>query len=202
MSYGLRQPIQTERLVLRYVEAADIDALFPIHRSVTVTRYIAHMHWATRADADKWFIRAQQRRADRSAIQCVVALRAEAFAEPRVIGTAMLFNFDERSGLAEIGYQLGEAHWGKGYMIEALTGLIDVAFNDLGLRRLEATVDARNAASNRLLLTLGFMLEGCLRQRWVNAGETPDVNIFGLLRSDWLHSSGGSPRSVVDADDR
>ena len=186
MSCALSQPIRTERLLLRSIEATDIEVLFDIHHSKVVTRYIAHMHWPTRADADKWFARVQQRRADQSALQCVVVVPAQGAEAETVVGTAMLFNFDESSGLAEIGYLLGEVHWGRGYMVEALTGLINVAFSELGLRRLEATVDARNVASNALLLKLSFTLEGCLRQRWVSAGETPDVNMFGLLKSDWL----------------
>lgn len=186
MPYALSQPIRTERLLLRSIEATDIEALFDTHHSKVVTRYIAHMHWPTRAHADTWFARVQQRRADQSAIQCVVVIPAEGPEPETIIGTAMLFNFDEGSGIAEIGYLLGEAHWGKGYMVEALTGLINLAFGELGLRRLEATVDARNHASNALLVKLGFTLEGCMRQRWVSAGETPDVNMFGLLKSDWL----------------
>lgn len=199
MSYALSEPIRTKRLLLRLVEPNDMDALFDIHHNVAVTRYIAHMHWATRADAEAWFTRVLQRRADRSAIQCAVVLPAPDAADERVIGTAMLFNFDAGSGLAEIGYLQGAAYWAKGYMTEALTGLIGVAFNELGLRRIEATVDARNVASNTLLLKLGFTLEGCLRQRWVNAGETADVNMFGLLKSDWQDRWLGS---IVDADNR
>ena len=199
MPYALSQPIQTRRLALRSIESNDLDALFEIHQSATVTRYITHMHWPTRAAADTWFARVLQRRADQSAIQCVVVLRAEEPVDEIVIGTAMLFNFDASSALAEIGYLLGEAYWAKGYMVEALNALINTAFNELGLRRLEATVDTRNVASNALLLKLGFALEGCLRQRWVSAGETPDVNMFGLLKSDWLRRES---KSIVDANDR
>ena len=189
MSFSLLHPIRTDRLIIRYVEASDMEALFAIHHDRTVTRYNAHMHRNERADADRWFARALARRAELSAIQCAVAVAATGDTPKTVevvMGTAMLFNFEKDSGLAEIGYLLSQAHWRKGYMIEALTGLINAAFNELGLRRIEATVDARNVASNTLLLRLGFTLEGCLRQRWVNAGETPDVNMFGLLKSDWL----------------
>ena len=163
-----------------------MEALFAIHHDRAVTRYIAHMHWNERADADRWFARALTRRAELSAIQCAVVIAATDDIPEAVIGAAMLFNFEKDMGLAEIGYLLSQAHWCKGHMIEALTGLIDVAFNQLGLRRLEATVDSRNVASNALLLKLGFTREGCLRQRWVSAGETPDVKMFGLLKADWL----------------
>jgi len=70
-------------------------------------------------------------------------------------------------------------------MREALEALIGCSFGAMGLRRLEAEVDARNRSSARLLQRLGFTKEGLLRQRWVAKGEAKDVEMFGLLRSDW-----------------
>jgi len=105
------------------------------------------------------------------------------------IGTCLLFHFDEASARAEIGYVLGQRHWGRGYMSEALSQLFAFAFDDLSLRRLEAEVDSRNVASDRLLLRMGFTKEGMLRQRWVTKGEVQDANIYGLLRHEWSHSS-------------
>jgi RimJ/RimL family protein N-acetyltransferase len=35
------------------------------------------------------------------------------------------------------------------------------------------------------LLSLGFIHEGRLRQRWVSKGESYDTNVYGLLVDDW-----------------
>ena len=70
-------------------------------------------------------------------------------------------------------------------MHEALTALLGHAFAHMGIRRVEAEVDTRNAASAGLLRRLGFTREGLLRQRWVSKGEAKDVEMFGLLRSEW-----------------
>jgi ribosomal-protein-alanine N-acetyltransferase len=51
---------------------------------------------------------------------------------------------------------MGRAHWGKGYMNEALQALLAHAFEVMKLRRLEADVDPRNDASIRTLERLGF----------------------------------------------
>ncbi len=78
-------------------------------------------------------------------------------------------------------------------MREALGVLITRAFDGMGLRRLEAEVDPRNAASDRLLARLGFTREGLLRQRWFSKGESKDTHIHGLLRHEWppRDSNGG-----------
>lgn len=185
MPVRLLEPIQTPRLTLRLVLPSDVDALFAIHHDAATTRYIPHMHWRERSEAVAWVARAVDRHHKQTAIQCAVVRRAtDEFAET-VMGTALLFNVQEASGLAEVGYVLGAPYWRQGFMEEALTALIHAAFTGVGLRRLEAMVDARNVASNALASRCGFVLEGVLRERWVAAGETPDTHAFGLLRRDW-----------------
>jgi RimJ/RimL family protein N-acetyltransferase len=105
-----------------------------------------------------------------------------------VIGRCSLFSFEEANAPAGIGYVMGRAHWEKGYMREALTALIDCAFLELNLRRLEATVEAPNTASSRLLQRLGFTRDGVLRERWLSHGEPVDAKVYGLLRPEcpWL----------------
>ena len=67
--------------------------------------------------------------------------------------------------------------------------LINYAFTELGLRRLEADVDPHNAKCLKSLETLGFKREGYLRQRWLVAGELQDSVILGLLKSDCMFES-------------
>jgi RimJ/RimL family protein N-acetyltransferase len=120
------------------------------------------------------------------AFQFVVALKSA----ERAIGTCLLFRFEEGSARAELGYALGRAHWGQGFMQEALTALLGSAFGTMGLRRLEAEVDTTNRSSARLLQRLGFTKEGLLRQRWVTKGKAKDVEVYGLLRNEWLGRAG------------
>jgi RimJ/RimL family protein N-acetyltransferase len=192
MSCLLSSPLETQRLTIRPIEAHDLDALFVHHSDPVVTRYIPHVRWATRADADPWFARVLERREKQSAVQCVVVRRAADAQPEAVIGTLMLFNFERASGLAELGYLLGRVYTGRGFATEAATAFLDFAFagresGGLGLRRIEATIDARNEASNRLAERLGFVREGLLRERWLADGELQDINLFGLLSRDWRH---------------
>ena len=185
MNYTLSTPLTTARLTIRLAERDDLDALFMLHSDAETTSYIPHMRWATSADADVWFARWKERREKQSAVRCVIVKRATNNEVETVIGTAVLFNFDAASQLAEIGYLLGREHWGKGYAVEAMTAFIGFSFATLNLRRLEATVDARNVASNKLLQRLGFTLEGVLRERWLAAGELQNINLHALLSREW-----------------
>ena len=70
-------------------------------------------------------------------------------------------------------------------MGEALVLLLDFAFGELRLRRIEADVDPLNAASVRTLERLGFQREGLLRERWFVGGVPQDSYFYGLLQREW-----------------
>ena len=105
-------------------------------------------------------------------------------ADRRVIGsiTVMLEADQPR---AEIGYILGREHWGQGYAGEAQRRVIDFAFDEVGLHRLEADTHPDNAASARSLERLGFKREGLLRERWLVGGRRGDSVIWGMLADEW-----------------
>ena len=103
----------------------------------------------------------------------------------RIVGHATLFRWDREHRLAEIGYSIRRDRWGLGLGSEAVATLITFGFECLGLRRIEADADPRNAASIRLLEKLGFVREGYMRERWEIDGEIQDAVCFGLLRREW-----------------
>ncbi len=105
-------------------------------------------------------------------------------ADGRVLGSVTLMP-DADQPRAELGYILGREHWGRGYAGEAQRRVVDHAFDDLGLHRLEADTHPDNAASTRSLERLGFSREGLLRERWLVGGEFSDSVVWGLLASDW-----------------
>jgi RimJ/RimL family protein N-acetyltransferase len=106
-----------------------------------------------------------------------------------MIGSCALFAHQQVHRRAAIGYALASAHWGQGFAREALSLVLDHAFNILELHRLEADVDPRNTASTRLLEKLGFVREGVLRERWQVSGEIQDSAIYALLAPDYAAAS-------------
>lgn len=174
-------PIESSRLIVRLVTEPDLPALLEVNGNDETTRFLPYASWHSLSDAEAWLKRMTEMQATGTALQFVLVEKQLG----AVIGSCLLFRFEETSSRAELGYVLGRAHWGRGYMREALTALIEQAFTTLHLRRLEAEVDPRNLASSRLLHTLGFAKEGLLRERWVAKGEARDVEVFGLLRHEW-----------------
>ncbi len=173
--------IESARVSVRPVAESDLPSLLAVNNDEEVVRFLGHAPWQAMADAEGWFARISKLQASGSALEFVIAERITG----SVIGRCGLFDFEEVNAHAALGYILGRAHWGQGYMREALTVLIHFAFGEMGLRRLEARVEAQNTASTGLLRRLGFTKEGVLRERWIPQGKTMDAEVYGLLRDEW-----------------
>lgn len=180
-------PIRAARVTIREVAEADLADLLEVNGDDEVTRHLPYATWRSRDDAVAWLTRMQGICATGTARQLVIELQSDG----RVIGTVLLFHFDEPSARAELGYVVGRAHWRRGYATEALRAVCRHALEDMGIRRIEAEARPENVASNGLLLSLGFTPEGRLRQRWVAKGETYDTIIYGLLVDDWSKRNTG-----------
>ncbi|THB81148.1 MAG: N-acetyltransferase [Desulfobacteraceae bacterium] len=174
--------LSTKRLLLRPLTGHDAKVLFSIYSDPDVMVFWNTPPWTDMAKAEEMICK------DTEALKSGSYLRlgVESKEEPKLIGTCILFSFSEQCKRAEIGYILAKEFWGKGLMNEALTALIDYAFKELALNRIEADIDPRNSASEKILRRLGFLKEGHLRERWIINNEVTDSFIFGLLKKDWV----------------
>lgn len=73
---------------------------------------------------------------------------------------------------------MDEGHTGRGLASTALTEIVDFAFGELELHRLEAGTLVDNVASQRVLLKNGFERFGLARRFLLIAGEWRDHVLF------------------------
>jgi ribosomal-protein-alanine N-acetyltransferase len=85
---------------------------------------------------------------------------------------------------ASLGYWIGRPHARQGYMAEALTAVVDFAFERLKLHRVEAACLPENVASQGLLRKVGFTEEGYARGYLRINGTWQDHVLFALLNDD------------------
>lgn len=102
-----------------------------------------------------------------------------------LIGEASLKSIRWFNRKAEVSlYLIPEAH-GKGLAMAAMKKLIDYAFNQLHLYRLEAEIIEYNSRSARLAENLGFVKEGTLREAKFYNGRYYDIIRYGLLKKEY-----------------
>lgn len=85
---------------------------------------------------------------------------------------------------AELGYWIAAPEWGKGFATEATRRVIDFAFDDLGLHRVEAHHFIENPASGRVMRNAGMVPEGVHRGVVWRDGVARDLASFAILRTD------------------
>jgi len=93
-----------------------------------------------------------------------------------VIGSC---GFGGPDGVAELGYALGRAYWGRGYATEAVLAMLDHA-RLLRLRRLEAYSFVDNPASARVLEKAGFADLGVIARDYPARGGRREVRHYRM----------------------
>ncbi|WP_442604225.1 GNAT family N-acetyltransferase [Paenibacillus sp. KN14-4R] len=100
----------------------------------------------------------------------------------RLIGNVQLFQVI-RGPLqsAFIGYFLDKEVNGKGYMTEAVKLMVDYAFNELKLHRIEAGVMPHNLGSMRVLEKAGFHKEGLAVKNVLINNKWEDHQVLAII---------------------
>ncbi|MEX1037519.1 MAG: GNAT family protein [Acidimicrobiia bacterium] len=88
------------------------------------------------------------------------------------------------AGRCDVGYWLAPPYWRQGLMKEALAAVVDHAFTNLGVVKLEADVFVRNAAGIALLKSAGFTREGTVRRVHPKRGVWVDAHLYGMIPED------------------
>jgi len=100
-------------------------------------------------------------------------------------GKSNTTNLDWTNRKTEIGYWLGESFQGRGLVTKSCRVLIDYAFNELKLNRVEMRCGVENKKSRNIPEKLGFREEGVVRQAGWLHDHFVDYVIYGMLASEW-----------------
>lgn len=166
----------TERLVLRPPHEDDIPELVELANNRMVAAMLARMpHPYGEREARAW-LALQQGRAGGASYAVTLAETGA------MIGAAGLHPCG--SGL-EIGYWIGEPHWGQGFATEAAHAMVDVAFKATGIDALYASTRVVNPGSRRVIQKCGFRYLGQGMIDSLAAGRVA-VDRYLLDRKTWV----------------
>ncbi|MDP2619043.1 MAG: GNAT family N-acetyltransferase [Hyphomicrobiales bacterium] len=170
--------LETARLILRAPRPVDAAALAALANDPRVVENTGRLPYPYgEEDARRW-------------IASPVAAREARFAivlkppDGRLVGVV---GFDRLEGgdAPDLGYWLGEPHWGRGLATEAARAVVDFAFLAHGYKRLAAGCRITNAASRRVLEKCGFQYCGDDMMESRYFGGTVPVRRFRLDHGLW-----------------
>jgi [ribosomal protein S5]-alanine N-acetyltransferase len=146
--------LETDRLLFRNHEPGDQEPFCEIESDPRY-RWPNPVH--PRAELERSFLQAWLPPKEMGLLATVLK------AESRYIGRCGLYPFRSENGEivpgeASIAFYLARPYWGRGLATEAGEAFVAYGFHTLGLRRIEAGINAENKASTRVVEKLGFRL--------------------------------------------
>lgn len=172
--------LETARLFLRPISKDDINFIYELFKRPETNKYSQYANVSSKKEAEKLY-EEYLRPGNPSRFRLIIELKERMVP----IGTVGLHSYSGRHKRAEIGYDLLPEYWGNGYTNEAVREVVRYSFNNLKLRRLEATVDPMNHASIRILAKNGFKYEGRLRKKFYYRDSWHDELLYSIISEDF-----------------
>lgn len=119
-----------------------------------------------------------------------IAFAIRPIEEEAIVGYIELDRILWVHGVATVGIGIGTGeHRRKGYAKEALKLLMELAFNELNLHRLQLNVFNYNERAITLYESIGFRREGIYREFVHRDGRRWDMYLYGILRHEWAENN-------------
>ena len=180
--------LNTARLILRDFVPGDWPSIYALCMEPQVTRYQSWLRLDTEEQTRQWLQGAiyHNQLVPRDAYNLAVEL-----AQPREVSGWLGWGrpSDPTRGDYDFGYALHPAHWGQGYMTEALQAMLKFIFESLGAESITGECALSNRASARVMEKAGLTLSARWPEHDASTGVTEDHLRYAIHYADWVRQS-------------
>lgn len=173
--------LESERLNFRRLTNNDVEAVFELRSSPETMKFIPRPLAKTLDDAYEHIKKINDNIIANSDINWAVTEKGN----NKCIGVMGFYRTQPENYRTELGYMINQEHWGKGYVSEAVKTLLDFAFNTLKFHSVEAVIDSRHIASEKVLIKNGFRKEAHFVEDFFYNNEFCDTVKYGLLKREF-----------------
>jgi ribosomal-protein-alanine N-acetyltransferase len=152
--------LETERLLLRRVDKNDVNEIFSMRSNAETMQYIPRPLVINKEEALSHIALLDSGIEKNEAINWAITFKGE----NKLLGIIGFYRTKFEDFRSEIGYMLLSENHGKGIASEAVERALDYSFNEMNLHSIEAVIDPRNYASERVLQKNGFIKEGYFKK--------------------------------------
>lgn len=173
--------IETERLILRDYSIEDLQDFYRVKSCKEVWTYSTYVPLNNLEQAQVELEHLISKQALHENGFCALLLKeSNCF-----IGEAGILDYNKSANRCVIGYNLLPSFWQKGYATEITRYLVQYAFEDMLVERVEALAVKENTESCRVLEKSGLILEGTLKHFAKINGSYHDICYYGLIRGEY-----------------
>lgn len=151
----MRNPIETERLILREFLASDDSGMFELDSDPEVHRFLGNQP-VTQIEQSRAVIAAIQQQYQQNGIGRWAVILKETGAFLGWSGLKLERNVNGHAQYYDLGYRFIKKHWGKGYATESASAFIDFGFNELKLQKICAAFEHGNDSSRNVMEKCGM----------------------------------------------
>jgi ribosomal-protein-alanine N-acetyltransferase len=172
--------LETDRLNLRPIALTDSEAVFRLRSNPVTMQYVPRPLAVTIDDAIAHIQMIIDKISINEGINWALTLKGD----DKMIGIAGFYRFHPENYRSELGYMLLPEYHNNGYISEAIHTLLGYAFDTLNFHSIEAIIDPRNIASEKVLVKNNFVKEAHIRENEYWNGEFLDTVIYSILKRD------------------
>ena len=181
-----------ESITLRELQLSDAPTLLAMLSTEEVSRFVSPP--PTTLEGYEQFIEWTQRKRAAGELVCFGIVPHGMTA---AVGIIQVRSLKHGFGTAEWGFALGSPFWGNGMFVEGAQMVLDFAFGEIGVQRMEARCVVHNGRGNGALEKLGAVREMRLPQSFLKNGTYYDQFLSVILDVDWtLREERYSPARV------
>lgn len=153
------QVLETDRLVLRYFHADDVEFVVRLLNEPSFIEHIGDKGVRTAEEANQYLLDGPLDSYERFGYGLNMVELKETGEPIGMCGLVRRENLDD----ADIGYAFLEKHWSKGYARESAEAVLNHARETFGLGRIVAIVTPENHSSIKLLEKIGLKFQRAIR---------------------------------------
>ncbi|WP_454051412.1 GNAT family N-acetyltransferase [Cellulomonas sp. Marseille-Q8402] len=170
--------LEGEMIHLRPIRADDSAAMWDMVNDAESMRTTGTTTVFTRAQVDAWC-------AGVAGVDGRIDLAITANGSDEYLGEIVLTEIDETVGSADLRLVMRPAYRGRGYGTEAIELVLGLAFDGIGLHRIGLDVLSINARARSLYESIGFVVEGRLRDAYRDGDGWCDAIVMGMLDDEY-----------------
>lgn len=177
--------LQSARLTYKLLTDDDFNLFYELYSNEEVMQYAYAARLENHEEAITLFREVLDNQTDSRKGKMYVASLSDEGTAIGIVDYEILF-LNEHGGTAEIGYFLLPEYWNEGYGSEMASALIDTIFTETKLHRIQASCQAENNASEKIMQRLSMGCEGVSKYARYKDEQWRDEIRYAILKDEWL----------------